>query len=251
VRYWQKLAGDRGAYAPYQKTLHNTPNSLSLRFRMPFNTLRLMEKLRCAGPVSLWMILVTADQAALWLGATRSVAFESSPSFKRQKAEIERVLRQRAFMRTVRCLTVANTLQWIVVQMVPVINGKVEERQQRLVILIRHSTALSYFGAYFSANATPSPPVCLRCFRFPHPFFQHLRDGLLNNRGTRRLSALRWRAGMNNALPAATRRPGKRDSVNDERTEMSDRGCVAGGRSACLFTGETILTLCSQLAQNR
>jgi hypothetical protein len=46
VRHWQKLTGNRVPMRRTRKPLHNIPNSLSLRFRMPFNTLRLMEKLR-------------------------------------------------------------------------------------------------------------------------------------------------------------------------------------------------------------
>ena len=34
----------------------------------------------------------------------------------------------------------------------PVLRGEIEERQQRVAILSRQSTALSYLGAYFSAK---------------------------------------------------------------------------------------------------
>ena len=59
------------------------------------------------------------------------------------------------FMRTVRCLTFANPLSigFEVRKMIPMVGGKVEERQQGRRSLIRHSTALWYLGAYFSANA--------------------------------------------------------------------------------------------------
>ena len=96
------------------------------------------------------------------------LTLQSSPSFRRKITSLKTMRRavscdNAPFMRTVRCLTVANTLSmgFVRAQVVPVIGGEVEERQQRRMIFDQAFDRLVGFGAYFSARMSRSPSPLL------------------------------------------------------------------------------------------